>query len=200
MTPNEINLKDIPEVPGVYIFTGTGERMLYVGKAKNLRARLATYFNSNVKTVKTERMLAAAKSVRTMVVSNEAEAFLLEMNLIKTEQPKYNVLLKDSKAYPYVKLTKEEFARLIYTRNTKDTDAYYFGPFVSAGELKQTIEFLREAFPLRTCTDSQLKKGKICLKYQIHKCMAPCERLISREAYHGIVEGIRRFFRSEERR
>jgi excinuclease ABC subunit C len=194
MTSDDINLKDVPEVPGVYLFIGPSERILYVGKAKNLRARLATYFNATVKTVKTERMLSAAKSVRTMVVSNETEAFLLEMNLIKTEQPKYNVLLKDSKAYPYVKLTKEEFPRLIYTRNTKDAGAHYFGPFVNAGELKQTIEFLREAFPLRTCTDSQLKKGKICLKYQIHKCLAPCEGLISGEAYQALTEEIRRFF------
>jgi excinuclease ABC subunit C len=194
MTADDINLKEISEFPGVYLFIGPGGRILYVGKAKNLRARLSTYFNSAVKTVKTEKMLSAAKSVRTIIVSNETEAFLLEMNLIKTEQPKYNVLLKDSKAYPYVKLTKEEFPRLIYTRNTKDADASYFGPFVNAGELKQTIEFLREAFPLRTCSDTQLKKKKICLKYQIHRCQAPCEGFISQERYMDMTEEIRRFF------
>lgn len=190
----EINLADIPASPGVYLFLGTGERIIYVGKAKSLRSRLASYFNSGVKTVKTERMLAAAKGLRTIVTSNEVEAFLLESNLIKTEQPKYNVLLKDSKGYPYVKITSEEFPRLVYTRNTGDKNAEYFGPFVEAGQLKEMIEYLRDSFPLRTCTNSQLKGGKICLKYQIKKCCGPCESMVSKEEYAAVVSDVHRFF------
>ncbi len=192
----EINLHDIPTQPGVYLFIGPKEQILYVGKAKSLRQRLSSYFNATVKSLKTERMLSHAVNVRTIVVSNEVEAFLLEMNLIKTEQPKYNILLKDSKSYPYVKLTAEKYPRLVYTRNTDDKGSY-FGPFVNAGELRDMIEFLRDAFPLRTCTDAQLNRGRICLKYQIHKCCGPCEELISREDYAALVNEVHRFFRGD---
>jgi excinuclease ABC subunit C len=142
-------------------------------------------------------MLAAAKSVRTIVTTNETEAFLLESNLIKTEQPKYNILLKDSKAYPYVKLTDEAYPRLIYTRKTDDERAFYFGPFVNSGELRDIIEFLRDSFPLRTCTNQQFGRGKICLKYQIHKCPAPCEELISKAEYATIADDVKRFFKGD---
>ena len=190
-------LKEIPLAPGVYMFIDAKERIIYVGKAKSLRHRLANYFNAGIKTVKTTRMLEKAVQVKTIVTSNEVEAFLLESNLIKTELPKYNVLLKDSKSYPYVKLTGEEYSRLVYTRNTGDTAADYFGPFVNAGELKEILEFLKDTFPLRTCGNPQLRQAKICLKYQIHKCMAPCEGLISKADYGKLVDEVRRFLKGD---
>ena len=193
-------LKEIPLAPGVYMFIDAKERIIYVGKAKSLRHRLANYFNAGIKTVKTTRMLEKAVQVKTIVTSNEVEAFLLESNLIKTELPKYNVLLKDSKSYPYVKLTGEEYPRLVYTRNTGDTAADYFGPFVNAGELKEILEFLKDTFPLRTCGNPQLRQAKICLKYQIHKCMAPCERLISTADYGKLVDEVRRFLKGDTAR
>lgn len=191
----QINLSDISQKPGVYMFIDAKGRVIYVGKAKNLRNRLSSYFNAGEKTIKTEKMLTHANSVKTIVTENEVEAFLLEANLIKTEMPKYNILLKDSKGYPYVKLTQEEYPRLIFTRNTQDETALYFGPFVNVGDLKHIIEMLQSVFPLRTCSSFRLKEGKICLKYQIKKCYGPCENLISHEDYMKIVSSIKSFFK-----
>lgn len=193
----DINLADIPTSPGVYIFLDAKGKAIYVGKAKSLRQRLSSYFNATVKNIKTERMLANARNVKTIVTENEVEAFLLEANLIKTEMPKYNILLKDSKGYPYVKLTGETYPRLIFTRATDDEAASYFGPFVNVGDLKHIIELLQNSFPLRTCSNFRFNERKICLKYQIKKCPAPCENLISHEDYMKIVDSIRRFFKGE---
>lgn len=178
------------------MFIDSKERVIYVGKAKNLRNRLSSYFNASVKTIKTEKMLTHAVNVKTIVTENEVEAFLLEANLIKTEMPKYNILLKDSKGYPYVKLTNEEYPRLLFTRQTND-NAFYYGPFVNVGDLKQIIEMLLGAFPLRTCSDHKLNEGKICLKYQIKKCPGPCESLITKEDYMKTVDSIKRFFKGQ---
>ena len=191
----QINLSEVSQKPGVYMFMDAKGRVIYVGKAKNLRNRLSSYFNAGVKTIKTEKMLTHASNVKTIVTENEVEAFLLEANLIKTEMPKYNILLKDSKGYPYVKLTNEEYPRLIFTRQTNDEDATYFGPFVNVGDLKHIIEMLLHTFPLRTCSTYRLKEGKICLKYQIKKCPAPCENLISHEDYMKTVLSIKEFFK-----
>lgn len=191
----QINLSDISQKPGVYMFMDAKGRVIYVGKAKNLRNRLSSYFNAGVKTIKTEKMLTYASNVKTIVTENEVEAFLLEANLIKTEMPKYNILLKDSKGYPYVKLTNEEYPRLIFTRQTNDEEATYFGPFVNVGDLKHIIEMLLHTFPLRTCSSYRLKEGKICLKYQIKKCPGPCENLISHEDYMKTVKSIKEFFK-----
>ena len=191
----QINLSDISQKPGVYMFMDAKGRVIYVGKAKNLRNRLSSYFNAGVKTIKTEKMLTHASNVKTIVTENEVEAFLLEANIIKTEMPKYNILLKDSKGYPYVKLTNEEYPRLIFTRQTNDEEATYFGPFVNVGDLKHIIEMLLHTFPLRTCSSYRLKEGKICLKYQIKKCPGPCENLISHEDYMKTVKSIKEFFK-----
>ena len=191
----QINLSDISQKPGVYMFMDAKGRVIYVGKAKNLRNRLSSYFNAGVKTIKTEKMLIHASNVKTIITENEVEAFLLEANLIKTEMPKYNILLKDSKGYPYVKLTNEEYPRLIFTRQTNDEEATYFGPFVNVGDLKHIIEMLLHTFPLRTCSSYRLKEGKICLKYQIKKCPGPCENLISHEDYMKTVKSIKEFFK-----
>lgn len=192
-----INLADISLKPGVYIFLDGKGKPIYVGKAKSLRQRLSSYFNATAKTIKTERMLAVARDLRTIVTENEVEAFLLEANLIKTEMPKYNILLKDSKGYPYVKLTTEEFPRLIFTRRTDDENAIYFGPFVNVGDLKHIIELLQNSFPLRTCSNFRFNEKKICLKYQIKKCPGPCEKLINQDDYMKIADSIRRFFKGE---
>lgn len=191
----QINLSDISQKPGVYMFMDAKGRVIYVGKAKNLRNRLSSYFNAGIKTIKTEKMLTHASNVKTIITENEVEAFLLEANLIKTEMPKYNILLKDSKGYPYVKLTNEEYPRLIFTRQTNDEEATYFGPFVNVGDLKHIIEMLLHTFPLRTCSSYRLKEGKICLKYQIKKCPGPCENLISHEDYMKTVKSIKEFFK-----
>jgi len=196
--PNEaldIKLSDIPTHSGVYIFLDKKSRPIYIGKAKNLRSRLASYLNNSVKNIKTATMLTHAKDIKTIITTNEIEAYLLEANLIKTEQPKYNILLKDSKTYPYIKLTNERFPRLIYTRQLRSDDGDYYGPFVNVSDLKLLTNHLVHIFPLRTCRDTKFNEGKFCIKYQIKRCLAPCAKLISESEYQVIVNNIRSFFK-----
>lgn len=191
----DIKLSDIPTHSGVYIFLDKKSRPIYVGKAKNLRSRLTSYLNNSAKTLKTTIMLNHAKDIKTILTANEIEAYLLEANLIKTEQPKYNILLKDSKTYPYIKLTNERFPRLIYTRQLRNDDGDYYGPFVDVSDLKLLTNHLAHIFPLRTCNDTKFNEGKFCLKYQIKRCAAPCVNLITGSEYQLIVDNIRSFFK-----
>ncbi|WP_022850539.1 excinuclease ABC subunit UvrC [Limisalsivibrio acetivorans] len=190
-------LHEIPENPGVYLFIGKKEEILYVGKAKSLRSRVSSYFVDTDKPVKIRNMVAAAENLRFVVTSNEAEALLLEANLIKTEKPKYNVRLKDSKSYPYIRITNEDYPRMHITRDTKAEKHTYFGPFVNVNDLRSVVNEILRVFPLRSCTERKFKEGKLCLKYQIGKCLGPCEGLISYEDYAALVEQIKNFFKGE---
>lgn len=190
-------LNEIPENPGVYLFLGKKGEILYVGKAKNLRSRVSSYFVDTDKPLKVLRMVQAAVSLRFVVTDNEAEALLLEANFIKTEQPRYNIRLKDSKSYPYIKITGERFPKLAVTRNTSDENASYFGPFVNASELRGILSEILRVFPLRSCNDRKFSEKKHCLKFQIKKCLGPCEGTITEEEYMKMVEQIRSFFKGE---
>lgn len=190
-------LHEIPEYPGVYLFTGKKGEILYVGKAKNLRSRVSSYFADTDKPVKVLRMVQAAVSLRFVVTDNEAEALLLEANFIKTEQPRYNIRLKDSKSYPYIKITGERFPKLAVTRNTSDENSSYFGPFVNASELRGILAEILRVFPLRSCNDRKFSEKKHCLKFQIKKCLGPCEGTITEEEYMKMVEQIRTFFKGD---
>ena len=190
----EIKLHDIPDSPGVYIFTGKNNQYLYIGKAKSLRNRLASYLSKVNLTLKTKLMLSNAKDIKFIITSNEVEAFLLEANLIKTEKPKYNVLLKDSKGYPYIQLTSEEYPRLTVTRNTSNTTSFYYGPFINAGDLRGIVNELLKIFPLRSCTNHTFNKNKLCIKYQIKRCLGPCEKLVTKKIYMELVNDIKFFF------
>ncbi|MCX8084899.1 MAG: excinuclease ABC subunit UvrC [Calditerrivibrio sp.] len=189
-----INLDEIPESPGVYTFLDTSDRIIYVGKAVNLRKRVASYFSNTIKSPKTIQMVSTAKDLKFIVTKNEVEALLLENNIIKTEKPKYNVRLKDAKSYPFIKLTKEKYPKITITRDTKDKDAFYYGPFVSASDIRGVLLELLKLFPVRTCSETTFKKGKICLNYQIKQCSGPCEGLISDEHYNRIVDDLKTFF------
>ncbi len=190
-------LHEIPENPGVYLFLGKKGEILYVGKAKNLRSRVSSYFVDTDKPLKVIRMVQAAVSLRFVVTDNEAEALLLEANFIKTEQPRYNIRLKDSKSYPYIKITDERFPKLAVTRNTSDENASYFGPFVNVSELRGILSEILRVFPLRSCNDRKFSEKKHCLKFQIKKCLGPCEGTITEEEYVKMVEQIRSFFKGD---
>ena len=191
------DMNAIPDKSGVYLFKDRNGQIIYVGKALSLRKRLTSYFDNSPKPVKTERMLKRAAALDYIITSNEVEALLLEANMIKTEKPRYNILLKDSKGYPYIKVTREKFPRVLFTRNTSDENADYFGPFVQAQNLRGILRSLLKVFPLRSCTDTRFRQGKTCINYQIKLCKGPCEGLISKTEYNKIVSEIRDFFRGD---
>lgn len=195
-----IDLKDIPSKPGVYTFIDEKGNIIYVGKAKSLKKRIQSYFfNNNDNDQKRITMLKAAHELKFIITKNEVEAFLLEANLIKNEKPKYNVMLKDAKGYPYIKLTDESLPKLEYTRDTSDSKAIYFGPFIDSHGLKELLAYIQKMFPLRSCSNSVFNKKKICLKYQIKKCSGPCEGKISKEEYDKLVYQVKEFFKGHIR-
>ncbi|MEF3254994.1 MAG: excinuclease ABC subunit UvrC [Deferribacterales bacterium] len=187
------NLEEIPEQPGIYTYIDGKGKILYVGKALNLRKRIASYFNSTDKSPKTINMLTQAKELKFIVTSNEKEALLLENNIIKNEKPKYNVRLKDAKSYPFIKITNAEFPKLMITRNVMEKDGFYYGPFVDVNNLRFIMSEILKIFPIRTCTESRFKQKKICLNYQIKKCSGPCEGLITKDEYEKLVSNIKKF-------
>lgn len=186
-----------PDLPGVYTFLDKNGTIIYVGKALSLVKRLKSYFDSSLKAAKTIKMLELVKDVKYYVTNNETEALLLEASFIKTEKPRFNVRLKDAKGYPYIKLTSEDYPRILITRDTNDQDATYYGPFVVVGDLRNIIKDLQYIFPLRRCKNSKFKEHRVCLYYQIKQCSAPCENLISKEEYAKVVEEVKLFFKGE---
>jgi excinuclease ABC subunit C len=192
----EVKITEIPDNPGVYTFINEEGKIIYVGKAKSLRKRVKSYFNNqNSYDPKRLAMLRAARDIKFIVTKNEVEAFLLEANLIKNEKPRYNVMLKDSKGYPYIKLTDEKFARLEYTRNISDRKATYYGPFIDASGLKEILRELQRIFLLRSCNNNRFNQRKLCLKYQIKQCSGPCENKITEEEYAVSVDRVKEFFK-----
>lgn len=185
---------NIPENPGVYLFLGKNGEILYVGKAKNLRNRVSSYFVKTDKPYKIIKMVKQAVDVKFVVTTSESEALLLEATIIKTEQPKYNFRLKDSKSYPYIKITGDNFPKLLITRNTSEKNCNYYGPFVNVGDLRNVVDEILRVFPLRSCTERKFNENKLCIKYQIKKCYGPCEGKISKSEYIDVVKQINDFF------
>lgn len=179
----------MPERPGVYLFRAADGTVLYVGKAKNLRARTRSYFQSSRGlAAKTIRLVQEADRLECIVARSEVEALLLEQNLIKEHRPKFNVLLKDDKHYPYLKVTQERFPRLLVVRRVQPDGARYFGPFPSSGRMQETLRIMRRVFPMRTCSDQKLNHAaRPCLLYHIGRCRGPCTGLIAEAAYGDIV-------------
>lgn len=178
-------VRDLPDRPGVYLFADAQGRVLYVGKAASLRKRVASYFQrpSGI-SPRIARLLEQIVDVTIKPTGSEAEALLLESQLIKQLQPKYNVSFRDDKSYPLLKLTRERFPRLIYTRERKPDGGRYFGPYADAGLLRQALQFLRRVFPLRTC---RAFPAAPCLEYHLGQCLAPCVGYIDEDAYNRIV-------------
>lgn len=185
----ERNIKIAPEKPGVYRMLDENEKVLYVGKAKNIKKRIAAYSHINKLPVRLQRMVAQIRRMEFIVVENEAKALLLENELIKKLEPKYNILLKDDKTFPYLSLNlNDEFPVLRKYRGVKKNGYKYFGPFANVLAVNNVLDLLQKAFLLRSCSDSTFKnRDRPCLMYQIKRCSAPCVGKISREGYRELV-------------
>ena len=194
----KISLKEqvamLPLLPGCYLFENNKGEVIYVGKAKRLRNRVRSYFvESKEHSAKVKVMVRQIASMRHIVVDSETDALLLENSLIKTLQPRYNILLKDDKSYPWIAVTAEEFPRVVSTRRLVKDGTQYFGPYGSLAAQKAVLEFIRETIPLRTCrqkmSEESVRNGKhaICLEYHIDNCKGPCTARCSREEYLGYV-------------
>ena len=187
-------LKKLPDKPGVYLMKNEDDEIIYVGKAKILKNRVRQYFQKNKQhSVKVLKMVENIASFEYIVTGNEVEALILENNLIKEHDPRYNILLKDDKTYPYIKVTVNEmYPRIFTTRRHLKDKAKYFGPYTSGLAVKETIELIHRLYPLRRCQKlfpRDLDKERPCLNYHIGKCKAPCARLISAEEYQKFVDG-----------
>lgn len=183
-----ISLKDIPELPGVYHFKD-GEEILYIGKAKNLKNRIKSYFTGK-RSIKEDRIVGQAKSLDYTATSNEFEALILEENEIKEHQPKYNVRLKDDKRYPYIKITvKNEYPAVFHTRKIENDGSLYFGPYTDVKAVRNALKTIRTVFPVRTCKRGDLPH-KVCLQYHIGKCLGPCIGRIDKEEYQELISEI----------
>lgn len=186
----EEELKKLPNKPGVYIMHDKDDKIIYVGKAISLKNRVRSYFRKTNKTQRIQNMVALIDHFEYIVVDNETEALILECNLIKKNRPKFNVLLKDDKTYPYIKINvKDDFPNVYVTRRILNDGAKYFGPYASAGAAKEMVDFIKEKFKIRQCKSFKYK-DRACLNYHIKKCMAPCMGYISKEEYREQINQI----------
>ena len=186
----EEELKKLPSKPGVYIMHDKDDKIIYVGKAISLKNRVRQYFRKTNKTKRIQNMVALIDHFEYIVTDNEAEALILECNLIKKNMPKFNVLLKDDKTYPYIKVNiKAEYPDVYITRRILNDGAKYFGPYANSGAAKEMIEFIKSKFKIRQCRSFKYK-DRPCLNYHIKKCLAPCMGYISREEYMKQIDEI----------
>ena len=185
-------LRQAPDGPGVYVMRDDKTKVIYVGKAMNLRNRLRSYFQAGGPPhPRTAQMVRKVFDFDVLTCSTDQEALLLECTLIKRYRPRYNIRLRDDKNYLYMKVPRKgDFPRVYTVRKVADDGARYFGPFTNAGALRTTMKTLRRIFPYRTCSDETLKRGRVCLDYHIKRCAGPCEDLIGRDDYHQNLEQI----------
>ena len=192
----ETKIKNLPSNPGIYQFFNDKGKVIYVGKANNLKNRVRSYFHENLASPKTEILVKKINDVELIITDNEVEALVLENNLIKKFKPRYNVNLKDDKSFPYIKVTKEPYPRVYPTRRIIKDGSKYFGPYTSVGNMKASLRMINEVFKIRSCkldiTQESIdkKKFKVCLDYHIKKCDGPCEGLISEISYNEMVNEV----------
>jgi excinuclease ABC subunit C len=192
----------LPDKPGVYQFIDASGTILYVGKARSLRKRVLSYFTKN-QTGKTQVMLSRAADLRHIVVDNESEALLLENSLIKKHQPRYNILLKDDKTYPWICIKNEHFPRVFMTRKLIPDGSSYYGPYTSVQAVRTLLELIRQLFQIRTCslplTQKSIKEGKykVCLEYHIGNCKGPCVGLFSEDEHKSQIEKIKQIIKGD---
>ena len=186
-------LKKLPDKPGVYIMHSDTDEIIYVGKAINLKNRVRQYFqNSKNKSPKVAAMVSHIAYFEYIVTASEMEALLLECNLIKEHRPKYNVMLKDDKTYPYIKVTTaEEYPRIFITRKYVKDKNRYFGPITDVTAARETVDIIHKLFPIRKCRKSlpkEIGRERPCLNHHIGQCLAPCDGLVSAEEYRKVVD------------
>ncbi len=196
-------VNNLPDAPGCYQYLNDEGVIIYVGKAKNLKRRVSSYFNKEQQTMKTRLLVSKIADIKYIVVNSETDALLLENNLIKKHKPRYNVLLKDDKTYPSICITGEYFPRIFKTRKIIPSVGRYYGPYSNAGALNALLQLIKELYPLRTCrlnlTPETVRSGKFtpCLEYQIKNCCAPCIGATSHDEYRKYIEEIRDILRGD---
>lgn len=192
----EQKIKNLPDSPGIYQFLDEKGKIIYVGKAKNLKNRVRTYFQNNINSIKTRTLIGKTSDLEMIITDNEVEALVLENNLIKKLRPRYNVNLKDDKSYPYIKVTNELFPRIYPTRRALKDGSRYFGPYTDVKTMKSSLRMINQIFKIRSCklniTQEAVEKRKfrVCLDYHIKKCDGPCEGLISVKDYGEMVNEV----------
>ena len=197
----ELQIQTLPDNPGVYQYFDKDDKIIYVGKAKNLKKRVASYFTKNHDNYKTSVLVKKIVSIKHIVVNTESDALLLENNLIKKLQPRYNILLKDDKSYPWICIKNESFSRIFPTRRVTKDGSEYYGPYTNFKIVNTILDMIKELYPLRTCnydlSQANIKSGKykVCLEYHIGNCKGPCEGLESLENYQKQVEAIRQILK-----
>lgn len=193
-------LANVTHQPGVYRMFDEKGQVIYVGKAKDLKKRLSSYFRTNLNSKKTSALVSHIHSIETTITASETEALLLEHNYIKAFQPRYNVLLRDDKSYPYILLTKERHPRITSHRGSKKVQGEYFGPYPHAGAVRETLSLLQKLFPIRQCENSVYNnRSRPCLQYQIGRCSGPCiDGLVSDEEYQQQVDFARLFLQGKD--
>ncbi len=188
MQPLKDLVKTFPNLPGVYRMINTGGDIIYVGKAKNIKKRVASYFVKNQPSPRTRLMVGNIHAIEFTVTNTEAEALILENNLIKQYMPRYNVIFRDDKSYPYLAITADKYPRMRFHRGAQKKDSHYFGPFPNATAVRESIKLLQKVFMIRTCENSVFNnRSRPCLEYQIKRCTAPCVNLISKDEYASDV-------------
>jgi len=196
-------LKNLPDKPGVYIMKDSGGNIIYVGKARVLKNRVRQYFQDSARhSPKVAAMVEKISEFEYIVTDNELEALILECNLIKEHKPKFNILLRDDKNYPYIKVTvNEEYPRILMTRRVEQDGARYFGPYSNVGSVRETINFIKKILPIRTCKrvlPRDTGKSRPCLNYHIKQCPAPCQGYVSREEYMSMVKDVCSFLEGKQ--
>ncbi len=197
----DIQIKTLPNLPGVYQYYDKDDKLLYVGKAKNLKKRVSSYFTKNHDNYKTKVLVKKIQTIKHIVVDTETDALLLENNLIKKYQPRFNVMLKDDKTYPWICIKKERFPRVFQTRNLIKDGSEYYGPYTSVKTVQTLLELIRGLYPIRTCNYdlSQDKidagKYKVCLEYHLGNCKGPCEGLQEEKEYNDNLNAIRQIIK-----
>jgi excinuclease ABC subunit C len=198
----EAQLKTLPAKPGVYLFRGGNDAVLYVGKAKSLRSRVRSYFRGGDARPGLDRLTDRVQRIEVVVTSTETEAFHLEQNFIKRHRPPFNVRLRDDKSYPYIAVTVEDdFPRVMFTRERHRRGVVYFGPYANAKKVRETLDVLNRVFRFRPCEGPQPGRhsGIPCLDYHIDRCLAPCVDYVSKENYRDIIDGVVEFLSGETR-